>query len=147
MQEHIQLSLCGAYRSSNKAQESALQNGVFWKVRGRQNEGHPVGKGLLLEAEPACLGLDWNPWLIVGQAENSVGTLDSACSRAKKVSAEIFLLQLHVHVPYWISYLMVEDEEIENRRECGEDRTERERREGRTSRKERRRGGRRKGMS
>lgn len=42
--------------------------------------------------------------------------LDSAHSRAKKVSADIFLLRLHVHAPYWISCFTVEDEEIENRR-------------------------------
>lgn len=39
---------------------------------GKQNEGCVVSKGLLLEAEPAAFGLDWNYWIIMGQAEKTM---------------------------------------------------------------------------
>ena len=39
---------------------------------GKQDKGCPVGKMLLLEAQSAGLGLNWNCWLIVGQAEKTV---------------------------------------------------------------------------
>lgn len=45
---------------------------LCWKVMGKKNEGYPVCKGLLLEAEPAGLGLSWNHWLIMGLTQNIV---------------------------------------------------------------------------
>lgn len=128
MQEHIQLSLHGAYRSSNKVPESALQNYVFWKVRDRQNEGYPVGKRLLLKGETAGLGLDWKCWLIMGQAENSVDPSRRCPQQGRESLSRDF--SATASCLYWISYFMVEDEEIENRRECGEDRTKKEGRAG-----------------
>lgn len=42
------------------------------KVMDKQDKGCPMGKRLLLEAQSAGLGLNWNCWLIVGQAEKTV---------------------------------------------------------------------------
>lgn len=66
----------------------------------KQNEGYPVGKGLLLEAQLAGLGLDWNHWLIMGQAENTVDPSRQCPLQGKESLTEILLPQLYFSAPY-----------------------------------------------